>query len=59
MSFAAAMIIALGIDARAQKFPNEPRYEYQPLKGQEDRNRWSEEARANVLKDYNQLDMYI
>lgn len=52
-------IIALGIDARSQKFPDEPRYVYQPLKDEEDQNRWSEETRASVLKDYNQLDMYI
>lgn len=52
-------IIALGIDARAQKFPEEVRYVYQPLAGQEDQARWSEETRASVLKNYNLLDMYI
>lgn len=52
-------IIALGIDARAQKFPNEKRYTYKPLSGQEDANRWNEQARETILKDYNQRDMYI
>jgi hypothetical protein len=27
--------------------------------GREDENRWSEETRAAVLKNYNQLDMFI
>ena len=52
-------IIALGIDARAQKFPDEPRYTYQPLAGQDDSHRWSEETRRNTLQNYNVLDMYI
>ena len=52
-------IIALGIDARAQKFPGESQYTYQPLAGKEDANRWSEEAREAILKNYNVLDMYI
>ena len=52
-------IIALGIDARAQKFPNERRYTYRPLADQEESNRWSEEAREKTLKNYNILDMYI
>ncbi|MFY0612004.1 MAG: phytanoyl-CoA dioxygenase family protein [Hyphomicrobiaceae bacterium] len=52
-------IIQLGIDARAQKFPKETRYVYQPLADQEESNRWSEKARETILKDYNTLDMYI
>ena len=30
-----------------------------PLAGREDENRWTEAARANVLRNYNQLDMFI
>lgn len=56
---ARSRIIALGIDARAQKYPDEPRYVYQPLAGQESANRWSEKARDALLRDYNVLDMYI
>ena len=52
-------MIAIAIDARRQRFPNEKPYRYQPLAGEEDNNRWSEETRRNVVKDYNLRDMYI
>ncbi|MEP3246937.1 MAG: phytanoyl-CoA dioxygenase family protein [Sneathiella sp.] len=52
-------IIALAIDARQQKYPNEKRYCYQPFAGQEDRYRWTEENRAKMLKNYNLDNMYI
>ncbi len=52
-------MIALGIDARQQRYPEEPRYVYQPLAGEEDDNRWHEAARERLVKDYNLLDMYI
>ncbi len=50
-------LIALGIDARQQRFPDEPRYVYQPLIGEEDANRWNEDTRESVLKNYNQRDL--
>ncbi len=50
-------LIALGIDARQQRFPDESRYVYQPLIGEEDANRWNEEARESVLKNYNLRDL--
>ena len=52
-------IIALAIDARAQHYPDEQRYEYQPLVGEEESNRWSEETRRTLLADYNLLDLGI
>lgn len=52
-------LIALGIDARQQRFPNEERFVYAPLAGQDAENRWSESARESVLKNYNLRDMYI
>ncbi len=52
-------LIALGIDARSQRYPDEPRYHYAPLAGEVEANRWDEDARARVLKNYNLLDMYI
>lgn len=52
-------LIALAIDARAQHFPNAPRYRYRPLAGQEDTLRWTEANRASLLHDYNLKDMYI
>ena len=44
---------------RRQRFPDEKPYCYQPLVGEEDQNRWNEETRQTVVKDYNLLDMYI
>lgn len=52
-------LIAIAIDARQQRYPDEKRYSYQPLAGQEAANRWNDEARRSVLKDYNLKDMYI
>ena len=54
-----ARMIAIGIDARRQRFPDEKPYCYQPLVGEEDQNRWNEQTRQTVVKDYNLLDMYI
>ena len=52
-------ILQLAIDARRQRFSQETPYVYRPLAGREDENRWNEQARAAVLKNYNQLDMFI
>jgi hypothetical protein len=52
-------LIALAIDARRQRYPHEHRYVYQPLAWQEDANRWNEDARENILKDYNLRDLGI
>ena len=50
--------IAYAIDARAQRYPDEDRYVYQPFVGREDDYRWNEEARAR-LADYNLDDLGI
>lgn len=52
-------IIALAIDARQERYPNEPRYVYQPLVGEEEANRWSEETRESILKNYNLNDLHL
>ena len=52
-------VIALAIDARQQRFPDEARYIYRPLLGQEDENRWNEETRESILKNYNLRDLGI
>ena len=52
-------ILQIAIDARRQRFPQEKSFVYQPLVGHEDENRWNETTRATVLKNYNQLDMFI
>ncbi|MEZ5856162.1 MAG: phytanoyl-CoA dioxygenase family protein [Hyphomicrobiaceae bacterium] len=54
-----ARIIQIGIDARQQRYPQEPRYAYKPLAGHEDENRWNETTRQTVLKNYNLRDMFI
>ena len=51
--------IQLAIDARAQRFPNEAPYRYQPFVGLEDENRWNAATRATVLKDYNVLNLSL
>ena len=52
-------MIAIAIDARHQRFPHERRYVYQPLLGEEDMNRWNEDVRETVVKNYNLLDVHI
>jgi ectoine hydroxylase-related dioxygenase (phytanoyl-CoA dioxygenase family) len=52
-------VISLAIDARAQHFPDEPRYTYQPQVDEIEANRWNEETRETVLKDYNLRDLGI
>lgn len=52
-------MISIAIDARRQRFPAETSYIYRPLIGREDQNRWNEETRRSVVRDYNLRDMYI
>ena len=52
-------IIPMGVDARAQRYPDEPRFVYQPLAGREDDSRWNEANRKALLHDYNVHDFYI
>ncbi len=56
---ARSRLIQIGIDARRQRFPDEPSFVYRPLAGQEAANRWNETTRETVLKNYNQKDMFI
>ena len=52
-------MIALAIDARAQRYPDEPRYVYKPLAGQEDSNRWSEATRESILNNRSLVNLSI
>ena len=52
-------MVQIGIDARRQRFPDEAPYRYAPLAGELDGNRWNEETRRSVVKNYNLRDMYI
>lgn len=51
-------VIAYAIDARARRFPDEERYVYRPLAGQEDQYRFSPDTLAE-LQDYNLRDLGI
>ena len=50
--------IAYAIDARAQRFPDEPRFTYRPFNGLEDEHRWTP-ATMDALRDDNLLDLGI
>jgi hypothetical protein len=52
-------MIAIAVDARQQRFPDEPRYDYQPLTAQAAQNRCNEETRQTLVRDYNLRDFYI
>ena len=52
-------MIALAIDARSQRFPDEPRYVYKPLAGQEDSNRWNETTRECILNNRSLINLSI
>ena len=52
-------MIAIGIDARAQRFPHENRYVYEPLADELDQNRWNETTRREVVRNYNLLDVHL
>lgn len=51
--------IALAIAARAQHFPDETPYRYQPLAGQEAANHYNAQTRYEILHDYNVRDLGI
>ncbi len=52
-------MIAIGIDARHRRFPDEMPYCYEPLANNADQNLWNEATRRSVVKNYNLRDMYI
>ena len=52
-------MIAVAIDARRQRFPDETPYVYQPFAGLEDEYRWSPETYERVIRDYNTKDLGI
>ncbi len=57
--FERSRVIAVGIDARQQRFPEEPPYIYQPMVGLENDNRWNEATRENIVKDYDLRNLGI
>ena len=52
-------MIAIAIDARAQRYPKEKPYLYRPLAGLEAQNSCNKETRELVVKNYNLLDLHI
>ena len=52
-------VIGVAIDARSQFYPNETRYPYQPLMGQEESLIYNSENWNRVIKDYNLKDLSI
>jgi len=52
-------MIAIAIDARRQRYPNEEPHQYKPLAGFEAENHFNEETREQVVKNYNLLDLHI
>ena len=50
-------LIALAIDARQQRYPDEPRYHYRPLAGELEDNRFNDATRERILKNYNLNDL--
>ena len=57
--FDRSAVIAVAIDARRQRFPNEEPYRYQPFAGLEDDYRWGPETFERVIRDYNTRDLGI
>jgi hypothetical protein len=57
--FDRSAVIAVAIDARRQKHPDETPYRYQPFAGLEDAFRFNDETFERVIKDYNTKDLAI
>ena len=57
--FDRSAVIAVAIDARRERFPDEAPYRYQPLEGLEDDYRWNPETFERVIRDYNLKDLGI
>jgi hypothetical protein len=51
-------VIGYAFDARRQKYPDKPPFEYEPFAQRKETFRWNDSARAD-LKDYNLLYLRI
>jgi len=54
-----AAVIAVAIDARRQRYPEEKSFRYQPFAGREDDFRLNDETFGRVIRDYNLKDLAI
>ena len=52
-------VISVAIDARAQCYPTETRYDYEPLSGREDEFRFTDKNWQDIIHDYNLKDLSI
>lgn len=52
-------VIGVAVDARAQFYPDQQRYGYQPMSGREDECRFTPENWQAIIKDYNLNDLSI
>ena len=57
--FERSSVVAVAIDARAQHFPDEPRYRYQPFVGLEGEFRFGDATFERVIRNYNTKDLSI
>jgi ectoine hydroxylase-related dioxygenase (phytanoyl-CoA dioxygenase family) len=57
--FERSAVIAVAIDARRQRFPDETSFRYQPFQGMEDDFRFNEDTVERVIRDYNTKDLAI
>ena len=57
--FDRSAVIAVAIDARRQRFPDEAPYRYQPFEGLRDDYRYGPETYERVIRDYNTKDLGI
>ena len=57
--FDRSAVIAVAIDARRRRFPDEQPYAYQPFAGLEDEFRFGTETFEKVIRDYNLKDLGI
>ena len=57
--FDRSAVIAVAVDARRRRFPQETPYRYVPFAGLEDDFRFSEETWERVIRDYNVKDLAI
>ena len=52
-------VIAVAIDARRSRYPQEKPFVYQPFSGREDNYRFNESSFENVVRNYNLYDLAI
>ena len=52
-------VISVAIDARAQRYPTETRYDYKLLSGREDEFRFTDKNWQDIIHDYNLKDLSI